>query len=805
MLSLLLAGPGAAVGPTTSVGCTGTVGDSAGLAAAIVSADTGGGGTISLASGCTYTFTAPYVNSGSPGDLANWFGPAAMPAIDAPITIVGNGATIARSTASGTPPFRLFFVGADPTATATSGWTTPGAGTLILENLTLSGGLAAGGSSGGGGGGGGLGAGGAIFSQGTVALYSVTLSGNGAQGGSAGVSGTGLGGGGIGASPASNDGAGFGSGFTAPSNATQTGGTAGGALSLGGGGGGAGFGTSESGSPASLLGAGGAGGGPLTGTGGDSGSSGALGGDGSGGGSAGGAPLSAGGNGGAYGKGGLAGANGNGGGGVGGGGAGGGKGAGGGFGGGGGAPGGLGGFGGGGAGGAVHTAGGYGGGSGGTGGGGGAGLGGAIFNQQGVLVGVNSTLSANTAAGGAGQGSGAGAGTAGQGLGGAIFSLNGTVELINDTVAANQADDGGAVDVIGYDAHSASTTALVALINDILSGSVTGSSTSTHDLVVVKPGAVGDGATNQATAVGVASASNIVMSGVPGGGTVSGTPLTADPQLGPLANNGGPGMLTMLPASTSPALAAGVTSGAPSTDERGTARPAAGPIDLGAVQVSTGTSTTPPPAPVPVVVTGAATSVTKSAATLNGSVNPVGVATTYYFEYGKTASYGSKTSALSAGAGTSAVAVSAHLTNLAAHTTYHYRIVATNANGTSNGIGRVFQTGRASIAGLTVTAKPHHAGQFPYRYTFSGKVRLPSGITAAAGCRGTVTVRIKRGSKTVLRGRARLGGACGWKLSARLGQRKAVPGHGTLTVIVSFGGNAALLPSAGRSFTVLYG
>ena len=54
--------------------------------------------TINLASGGTYTFTAPYDNV----DFA------ALPRITSTITIKGNGATIQRSSAAGTPDFSLF-------------------------------------------------------------------------------------------------------------------------------------------------------------------------------------------------------------------------------------------------------------------------------------------------------------------------------------------------------------------------------------------------------------------------------------------------------------------------------------------------------------------------------------------------------------------------------------------------------------------------------------------------------------------------------------------------------------------------
>ena len=52
----------------------------------------------------------------------------------------------------------------------------------------------------------------------------------------------------------------------------------------------------------------------------------------------------------------------------------------------------------------------------------------------------------------------------------------------------------------------------------------------------------------------------------------------------------------------------------------------------------------------PVAVTGGASSITSTSATLNGTVNPNGRSTTWYFEYGTSTSYGTKTPAKSAGA-----------------------------------------------------------------------------------------------------------------------------------------------------------
>ena len=97
-------------------------------------------------------------------------------------------------------------------------------------------------------------------------------------------------------------------------------------------------------------------------------------------------------------------------------------------------------------------------------------------------------------------------------------------------------------------------------------------------------------------------------------------------------------------------------------------------------------------ATAPIVVTGAATLITDTTATLNGTVNPAGSATTYQFQYGLTTAYGSTTTAASAGSGFTAVPESASLTGLTLGTVYHFRVTATNAAGTSNGADATFTT-----------------------------------------------------------------------------------------------------------------
>jgi hypothetical protein len=94
----------------------------------------------------------------------------------------------------------------------------------------------------------------------------------------------------------------------------------------------------------------------------------------------------------------------------------------------------------------------------------------------------------------------------------------------------------------------------------------------------------------------------------------------------------------------------------------------------------------------PTVSTLGAASVTQRAATLRADVNPHGVATTYAFQYGTTSAYGSQTPASSAGAGTSSRRVTFRLTGLTPGVRYHYRVIATNADGTTAGANRRFRT-----------------------------------------------------------------------------------------------------------------
>jgi FG-GAP repeat len=124
----------------------------------------------------------------------------------------------------------------------------------------------------------------------------------------------------------------------------------------------------------------------------------------------------------------------------------------------------------------------------------------------------------------------------------------------------------------------------------------------------------------------------------------------------------------------------------------------------------------------PTVVTGLASAQTATSATLNATVNPNGeTVTDCHFEYGTSTSYGTSVpcSALP-GSGGSPVAVSASIGGLT-HTVYHYRIVATNALGTSEGADRRFTTEEAPEYGRCVKVTPVLEG---------GKLVYHGGFTA---------------------------------------------------------------------------
>jgi hypothetical protein len=97
--------------------------------------------------------------------------------------------------------------------------------------------------------------------------------------------------------------------------------------------------------------------------------------------------------------------------------------------------------------------------------------------------------------------------------------------------------------------------------------------------------------------------------------------------------------------------------------------------------------------------TNEARNITSSTATLYGTVNPNNDNTTYRFEFGGTTNYGLFTSIASAGSGNSGVSVLALLSGITPLTTFHYRVIATNSAGSTNGDDKTFKTSDGSSVG----------------------------------------------------------------------------------------------------------
>jgi hypothetical protein len=134
----------------------------------------------------------------------------------------------------------------------------------------------------------------------------------------------------------------------------------------------------------------------------------------------------------------------------------------------------------------------------------------------------------------------------------------------------------------------------------------------------------------------------------------------------------------------------------------------------------------------PGATTNAATDVTATTATLNGTVVTDG-ATTYHFEWGPTTAYGSSSPETSVtGGGPNGKSVSDQIAGLQPSTTYHFRIVARNAEGPTNGADMTFTTPAAGPNDNVLSiAKNPKTVTFGNPVTISGRLTGPNsgGVT----------------------------------------------------------------------------
>ncbi len=143
------------------------------------------------------------------------------------------------------------------------------------------------------------------------------------------------------------------------------------------------------------------------------------------------------------------------------------------------------------------------------------------------------------------------------------------------------------------------------------------------------------------------------------------------------------------------------------------------------------------PQSAPSVVTGPASNIANTSATLNGTVNPNAGTATVQFEFGLTTNYGTTIAIAGVFVGTSVQPVSTNVTGLSASTTYHFRIDASNSLGSTNGADQTFTTSALPASDMAVLLS--HTGNFTQGNTNAQYTVIVTNVGAAASS-GTVTV-----------------------------------------------------------------
>jgi hypothetical protein len=128
------------------------------------------------------------------------------------------------------------------------------------------------------------------------------------------------------------------------------------------------------------------------------------------------------------------------------------------------------------------------------------------------------------------------------------------------------------------------------------------------------------------------------------------------------------------------------------------------------------------------VDTGGASGVTQTNATISGVLDPQGIETSYAFEVGTDTTYSGAKVFGDAGQGEGAEAITVALEDLAPGTTYHYRLAATNADGSSYGRDMTFTTPGAPSPILQPLTSPLIAPP---------AIAFPAGSQANTGTTGT--------------------------------------------------------------------
>jgi Bacterial Ig domain len=129
--------------------------------------------------------------------------------------------------------------------------------------------------------------------------------------------------------------------------------------------------------------------------------------------------------------------------------------------------------------------------------------------------------------------------------------------------------------------------------------------------------------------------------------------------------------------------------------------------------------------------------------------------------------------------------------------------VATDTAGQTAAALRGVQVSRFASPGVSARTTPARDRRRPFRFTTSGRVRVPAGVSRSGACTGgRVSVQLKAARKTISSRRVALTRTCAYRSSVTFRSRKRLPRSSRLTVRVRFLGNAVLGPRSARSTAV---